>query len=219
MKVGSKKSVFDGQGNPMSSKPDDEQAFLYYLYAGQDWVSAPSIEAAVHQYMAYCNRAGIDIPEIITLYKCLPVTISEDDFPDPLMSIMIALEYTYGSEERERPKPSQAMIDANKALIDAVIKDYRPAKLELVETLEIELADYTWATAPKSKITNDHQYRLTQILAERLDKTIKDLKEVTPSHDFHPRLRQAELEAMESKLNDLLTEIAEYERGSQENDS
>jgi transcriptional regulator with XRE-family HTH domain/Zn-dependent peptidase ImmA (M78 family) len=62
-------------------------------------------------------------------------------------------------------------------------------------------------------ITNERQYKITRSEADRFRKAISQLtsRQVTPT-DVHPRLLQAEREAMESQLADLQAELAEYER-------
>lgn len=62
-------------------------------------------------------------------------------------------------------------------------------------------------------ITNERQYKITRSEAERFRKAISELaagKAMRP--DVHPRLLQAEREAMESQLADLQAELSEYER-------
>lgn len=61
-------------------------------------------------------------------------------------------------------------------------------------------------------ITNERQYKITRSEADRFRKAIKDLAEGPARTDVHPRLLQAEREAMESQLADLQAEIAEYDR-------
>jgi hypothetical protein len=56
-------------------------------------------------------------------------------------------------------------------------------------------------------ITNERQYKITRSEAERFRKAIGELaKNPTPTN-VHPRLLQAEREAMESQLADLLGEL------------
>lgn len=61
-------------------------------------------------------------------------------------------------------------------------------------------------------ITNERQYKITRSEADRFRKAIGDLAKAPASTDVHPRLLQAEREAMESQLADLQTEITEYDR-------
>lgn len=62
-------------------------------------------------------------------------------------------------------------------------------------------------------ISNERQYRITKSEAERFKAAIASLEDDAELRaDIHPRLRQAEREALESQLDDLLTELAEYER-------
>ncbi|HET9146639.1 MAG TPA: XRE family transcriptional regulator [Acetobacteraceae bacterium] len=61
-------------------------------------------------------------------------------------------------------------------------------------------------------ITNERQYRITRSEADRFRKVIDDLAKAPARADIHPRLLQAEREAMESQLAELQAEIAEYER-------
>lgn len=62
-------------------------------------------------------------------------------------------------------------------------------------------------------ISNDRQYRITKAEADRFRLAIEAFaKQRHDRADVHPRLIQAELEAMQSQLDDLLVEIAEYEK-------
>lgn len=60
-------------------------------------------------------------------------------------------------------------------------------------------------------ITNERQYKISRSEADRFRKAIGDLAKAPARSDIHPRLLQAEREAMESQLADLQAEIAEYE--------
>jgi transcriptional regulator with XRE-family HTH domain len=61
-------------------------------------------------------------------------------------------------------------------------------------------------------ITNERQYKITRTQADRFRQTLAGLAtdQLTPA-GVHPRLIQAEREALESQLEDLDAEIAEYE--------
>jgi transcriptional regulator with XRE-family HTH domain/Zn-dependent peptidase ImmA (M78 family) len=61
-------------------------------------------------------------------------------------------------------------------------------------------------------ITNERQYKITRSEADRFRKAISELARAPARADVHPRLLQAEREAMESQLADLQAEIAEYDR-------
>jgi transcriptional regulator with XRE-family HTH domain/Zn-dependent peptidase ImmA (M78 family) len=61
-------------------------------------------------------------------------------------------------------------------------------------------------------ITNQRQYKITCSEADRFRKAIGDLAKAPAPADVHPRLLQAEREAMESQLAELQAEIAEYDR-------
>ena len=62
-------------------------------------------------------------------------------------------------------------------------------------------------------ITNERQYKITRSEADRFRRAIGELA-ANPAvrEDIHPRLVQAEREAMESQLADLQAELAEYDR-------
>lgn len=60
-------------------------------------------------------------------------------------------------------------------------------------------------------ITNERQYRITRSEADRFRKAISELAKGPARAEVHPRLLQAEREAMESQLADLQAEIAEYD--------
>ena len=62
-------------------------------------------------------------------------------------------------------------------------------------------------------ITNERQYRITRSEADRFRKAITDFSVGQAARaGVHPRLVQAEREAMESQLRDLQTELVQYER-------
>jgi transcriptional regulator with XRE-family HTH domain/Zn-dependent peptidase ImmA (M78 family) len=61
-------------------------------------------------------------------------------------------------------------------------------------------------------ITNERQYKITRSEADRFRKAIGELAKSEPSNKVHPRLLQAEREAMESQLADLQAELMEYDR-------
>lgn len=61
-------------------------------------------------------------------------------------------------------------------------------------------------------ITNERQYRITRSEADRFRKAIGDLEKAPPRDGVHPRLAQAEREAMASQLADLQAELIEYDR-------
>jgi transcriptional regulator with XRE-family HTH domain len=61
-------------------------------------------------------------------------------------------------------------------------------------------------------ITNERQYKITRSEADRFRKAIDELVKGPARAGFHPRLLQAEREAMESQLDDLQAELLEYDR-------
>ncbi|MBZ9701771.1 MULTISPECIES: helix-turn-helix domain-containing protein [unclassified Mesorhizobium] len=61
-------------------------------------------------------------------------------------------------------------------------------------------------------ISNERQYKITRSEVDRFRKAIGELTNGPVRDDVHPRLQQAEREAMESQLADLQAEIAEYDR-------
>jgi transcriptional regulator with XRE-family HTH domain/Zn-dependent peptidase ImmA (M78 family) len=61
-------------------------------------------------------------------------------------------------------------------------------------------------------ITNERQYKITRSEADRFRKAIGELANGPERASVHPRLLQAEREAMESQLADLHAELAEYDR-------
>lgn len=62
-------------------------------------------------------------------------------------------------------------------------------------------------------ITNERQYRITRKKADQFREAIKNFASNQNNRlDIHPRLIQAEREAMESQLSDLVAELTEYER-------
>ena len=62
-------------------------------------------------------------------------------------------------------------------------------------------------------ITNERQYKITRKKAERFARAIEEFDATSSDRtDVHPRLLQAEREAMESQLEDLHRELDEYKR-------
>lgn len=61
-------------------------------------------------------------------------------------------------------------------------------------------------------ITNERQYKITRSEADRFRKAIGEFAKGPARADVHPRLLQAEREAMESQLADLQAELLEYDR-------
>lgn len=62
-------------------------------------------------------------------------------------------------------------------------------------------------------ITNERQYKITRSEADRFRQAIGEMAtDLMPREGVHPRLVQAEREAMESQLADLQAELAEYDR-------
>jgi transcriptional regulator with XRE-family HTH domain len=61
-------------------------------------------------------------------------------------------------------------------------------------------------------ITNERQYKITRSEADRFRKAIGELVRGPAREDVHPRLLQAEREAMQSQLDDLQAELLEYDR-------
>lgn len=61
-------------------------------------------------------------------------------------------------------------------------------------------------------ITNERQYKITRSEADRFRKAIGAFTDGETRENVHPRLLQAEREAMESQLADLQAELLEYDR-------
>ena len=62
-------------------------------------------------------------------------------------------------------------------------------------------------------ISNERQYRITKAAAEKFKQALKDLEQDGDAQvGVHPRLVQAQREAAQSQLDELLEEIEEYER-------
>jgi transcriptional regulator with XRE-family HTH domain len=61
-------------------------------------------------------------------------------------------------------------------------------------------------------ITNERQYKITRSSVDRFRKAIGELANGLEVADVHPRLVQAQREAMESQLADLQAEMVEYDR-------
>lgn len=65
-------------------------------------------------------------------------------------------------------------------------------------------------------IANERQYRITKAKAKRFVEALEEFKcKAGERADVHPRLLQAEREAMETQLAVLRAEVEEYERASE----
>ena len=61
-------------------------------------------------------------------------------------------------------------------------------------------------------ISNERQYRITKAASERFKQALTDFgNDAGNQEGVHPRLVQAQREALQSQLDDLLHELAEYE--------
>jgi transcriptional regulator with XRE-family HTH domain len=61
-------------------------------------------------------------------------------------------------------------------------------------------------------ISNERQYRISRVEADRFKRALAELEAKGPARDgVHPRLVQAERDALQSQLDELMDEIAEYE--------
>lgn len=60
-------------------------------------------------------------------------------------------------------------------------------------------------------ITNERQYRITKAQAARFEAALASLQQQAPDPAKHPRLRQAELDAVRGQLDDLRAQLSEYE--------
>ena len=61
-------------------------------------------------------------------------------------------------------------------------------------------------------IADEHQYRVTKRRGRSFHEAIERFDaQGSEISDVHPRIRQAEREAMESQLDDLQPELAEYD--------
>jgi ribosome-binding protein aMBF1 (putative translation factor) len=59
-------------------------------------------------------------------------------------------------------------------------------------------------------IKNERQYRITKAQADKFAKALHEMT-TSPQRAGHPVLRKAQIEALQSQLEDLQREIAEYE--------
>lgn len=60
-------------------------------------------------------------------------------------------------------------------------------------------------------IEDERQYRLTRAQVERFSEALSQLRlAAAPSADVHPRLVEAQTQALQSQLDDLAAELIEY---------
>ncbi len=60
-------------------------------------------------------------------------------------------------------------------------------------------------------IKNERQYRVTKAQARKFEDALARLSAAAPDERIHPRIRQAQLDAVRSQLEQLRSELAEYE--------
>lgn len=60
-------------------------------------------------------------------------------------------------------------------------------------------------------IKNERQYRITKAQAQKFERAIQETT-ASPKREVHPVLRKAQIDAMNSQLDDLVGDIEEYEK-------
>ncbi len=60
-------------------------------------------------------------------------------------------------------------------------------------------------------IKNERQYRITKAQADKFERTLRDLQSKEEGFEVHPLLRRAQVDALRSQLEDLRSELHEYE--------
>ena len=61
-------------------------------------------------------------------------------------------------------------------------------------------------------IKNERQYRITKAQASRFRQTLGSLKDrASDAEDLHPRIAQAQIDAVSSQLADLESELSDYQ--------
>jgi transcriptional regulator with XRE-family HTH domain/dephospho-CoA kinase len=60
-------------------------------------------------------------------------------------------------------------------------------------------------------IKNERQYRITRAQAEKFETAVQDLKSAPAGSRVHPKLHQAQIDALQSQLAELREELEEYE--------
>lgn len=60
-------------------------------------------------------------------------------------------------------------------------------------------------------IKNERQYRITKSQAEKFENAIRELESAKPNARVHPKLRQAQIDALRSQWTELRDELEEYE--------
>jgi ribosome-binding protein aMBF1 (putative translation factor) len=59
-------------------------------------------------------------------------------------------------------------------------------------------------------IKNERQFRITKAHAEKFERAIEEVS-AAPKRDLHPALRKAQIDGLQSQLEDLKRELREYE--------
>jgi HTH-type transcriptional regulator / antitoxin HigA len=60
-------------------------------------------------------------------------------------------------------------------------------------------------------IENEVQYRITMEQSEQFARALAEFRATPPDPQVHPLLRKAEEDGLQSMLNDLQTQLAEYD--------
>lgn len=59
-------------------------------------------------------------------------------------------------------------------------------------------------------IANERQYQITKSWVDKFTVTLSEM-ETLPNLDIHPMMKQAHIDALNSQLEELKSEVAEYE--------
>lgn len=97
-------------------------------------------ETAVREYFADIQPELRS--ETVTVYRYKPSKPTIRDCGSPLEYLLERLDEEYLPDECDPDSPTQAMLDAEKAFIEAVLAEYKRHSLRVVESVTVNVADY-----------------------------------------------------------------------------
>lgn len=80
--------------------------------------------------------------ETVTVYRYEQAKPTVKDCGSPLEYVLESLDDEYLADGCEPDEPTQAMLDAEKAFINAVLAEYNSFALRVVESVTVKVADY-----------------------------------------------------------------------------
>ena len=123
---------------------ETRKAELWTCEKGAETFHCRSVQSAV---VDFADQVG-ELPETVTVYGYASKVIEVTDWyaERALENLLESLDEEYWSPD-DGTEPTPAMEAAAKAFVAAVVAEYRVWQCDLVETLEVRVADYVRAEA------------------------------------------------------------------------